>query len=140
VPAPRVEGAALLARWESVRTLLLLQGVPDNRARTEAARTGALEVWEMINGQRRRESAVGSTAEARILQSALRPLQDIVVLLLQNPADPARAGEAVRNARRKLNEDVKLGRPGPKGSPAAASVDQALSSLEALLTFEGRIN
>lgn len=132
-PAPLRAKDALSTRWHTVRTLLVLQGVPQNRALTEAARMGTLEVWEMVNGWRRRERAIGSMTTAHTLDAALRPLQDIVVQLLRRPGDPVAAGETVRTARQAFEAEGVQGSVGAEDARAAAAVGEVFRSLEDLL-------
>ncbi|KHL01057.1 hypothetical protein [Sinomonas humi] len=131
-PAPLLRKDALLARWANVRTSLLLQGAPANRAATEAACAGALEAWEMINGLRRRERAVGSVATASTLEAALRPLQDVIIQLLHSPGDPEGADEAVRNAQRSF-ETVARSRAARTDPRALTAVGAVFGSLDELL-------
>ncbi|AMM33924.1 hypothetical protein SA2016_3261 [Sinomonas atrocyanea] len=122
----------LLARWESVRTLLVLEGAPDERARTEAACLGALEAWDLINLRRRHERDRGNGSEAKMLEAALRPLQSVVVGLLRHPGDTETARSVIRAAQRRFEQDAGLG---PVQRAAGARVAyEAFSSLDALLT------
>ncbi|MCH6471310.1 hypothetical protein [Sinomonas terrae] len=137
-PAPLPAKDALLARWANVRTSLLLEGAPANRAVAEAACAGALEAWEMINGLRRRERAVGSVATASTLEAALRPLQDVIIQLLHSPGDPEGADEAVRSAKRSF-ETVARSRTARADSRAFTAVDAVFGSLDELLDPAGSV-
>jgi hypothetical protein len=121
----------LLARWESVRTLLVLEGAPDDRARTEAACLGALEAWDLINLRRRHARDRGNGSEAKALEAALRPLQSVVVSLLRHPGDTDAARSTVRAAQRRFERDAQVG-----SAPHAAGTRvayEAFTSLDALL-------
>ncbi|WP_334173019.1 hypothetical protein [Sinomonas sp.] len=130
-PAPLLLKDTLLARWASVRASLVLEGAPENRALTEAARLGALESWETINGLRRRERAVGSAAAASTLEAALRPLQNVVIQLLRSPGDAVGADEAVRSAQRSFERVAESGvaRIDPRAVTAVRAVFRSLHEL-----------
>lgn len=127
---------ALPTRWTNELTSLLLQGVPENRARTEAARMAAIEAWELVNGWRRRERDLGSRATAETLEAALRPLQDIVIQLLRHDCDLRGAEETVQDARRSFESSCARGAGIRTGGDAEATaiVARIFGSLGSLLS------
>lgn len=133
-PALLRDKDALSSRWQSVHAALVLDGVAEDRARTEAARIGALEAWEMINEWRRRERAIGSATAARVLERALRHLQDIVILVLRSPGDLATAADAMQAARRSFaSSNGEEGSLRDGAGAAITATEEAFSSLEELL-------
>jgi hypothetical protein len=130
----RQDGEEMLGRWERLSRMLVAQGLPEDEARTEAARIGALEVWDGFANELRGHRAAGRQMDANVFALALRSIQGVNSRLTRRRGDLAAAQTVIQGAGRRLRRNGGLlDRLHDHWNPAFAQAQRTFESLEAFL-------